>query len=171
MHTHILFKLAFATIFALLLLSTPTVADKFDAIVKDALEGSTKASDSAPAVAEGGSTNDRQPPSDDTDATTAEDTTQQQQQQQQPNASGGGDTQDQQQPDIGSMGKNVKNPNADSKSYGECLSGCAVIVDSLTKSCKELCDPKKGSCYDECDQTIKTQLDGCKEDCKTQKDA
>lgn len=167
MHTHILFKLAFATIFALLLLSTPTVADQFDAIVKEALGESNKASESAPAVAEGGSTNDRQPPSADTGATTAEDTTEQQQL---PEATGGA-TQDQQQPEIGSMGKNVKNPNADSKSYGECISGCAVIVDSLTESCKKLCDPKKGSCYDECDQTIKTQLDGCKEDCKTQKDA
>ncbi|KAJ8654599.1 hypothetical protein O0I10_009781 [Lichtheimia ornata] len=164
MYAHILFKLSFATILALLLLSTPTVADNFDAIVKEALAEGNKASDSTPA---GGSINDNQPPSADTGAT-SEDTTKQPS----PSAtSGGGDTQDQQQPDIGSMGKNLKNPNANSKSYGECLSGCAAIVDSLTESCKKLSDPKKGSSYDECDQTIKTELDGCKEDCKTRKDA
>ncbi|KAI7881249.1 hypothetical protein K492DRAFT_187048 [Lichtheimia hyalospora FSU 10163] len=113
--------------------------------------------------------NTKQSPSSPISTTDQEASENQQQQpedqQQQP------ENQQQQQPDLGSIGKNLKNPNANSTSLGDCLSGCAKIVDSLTKGCKQLCDQKKGSCYDECDQNIKTTLDGCKEDCKTQKNA
>lgn len=169
MHTRILFKLTFATILALLLFIAPSTAMDFEDMVKQAME-MEKSPASSKAVGNGGPISDSHPPTADTGAAAPKDINQQPS----PSTEDKKATkqQDQQQkPELGSIGKNLKNPNANSKSYGDCLSGCAKIVDSLTKSCKELCDPKKGSCYDECDQNIKTQLDGCKEDCKTQKDA
>ena len=188
MHTSILAKLAFATILVLLLLSTPTIAD-FDAMVKQALEASGMPTDmkatgnerpihgNHPVAADAGAPMDNtkqlpSPPSSEADTgATMENTKQPPSSPSSTSDKEASEKQEQQQPDLGSIGKNVTNPNANSTSYGDCLSGCAKIVDSLTKGCKQLCDPKKGSCYDECDQTIKTKLDGCEEDCKTQKDA
>lgn len=170
MHTRILFKLTFATILALLLFIAPSSAMDFEDMVKQAME-SEKSPASSKAVGNGEPISDSHPPTADTGATGAAPNDINQQPSPSTEDKKATKQQDQQKPELGSIGKNLKNPNANSTSYGDCLSGCAKIVDSLTKSCKELCDPKKGSCYDECDQNIKTQLDGCKEDCKTQKDA